>query len=188
MKDLALNAGILSGAIVLCGAVIYLGYRVFTKSKPSSTIPIQKLAELAAAELLEDIATLRRKCAILQVYTSEYFNTMNEAGWGDLWTILDNLKHVEQTVSDLTQAKRYSDLLEFCSFLGQGLTGNEERAAKDRYYSYSGLAGWRTQSSDILDSVVAALEVAANKTREIGVTRKRAKSTLIAIADIRDHD
>ena len=161
--------------IGLCMGLVYkavigsCGYRWLSGKK--------RRAESSLEEFSSKISLIEHKQRVLSVYTNEYFPTFQEAGWDDLQTLLDNLRVVETSLRVMVEQRQYAQ-------------ASEESARKvaQAYRELSSVENWREESRVVLLRLIQATTACAEKTVEVGTSRKRIrrKPTLLSLAELRD--
>lgn len=183
-----LTIGILVGAmgIGLFGGVLYklvgggrgLGWIAGGKGR----------AENLVDELSSKISLIEHKQRVLSVYTNEYFATFQEAGWEELQALVDNLRTIETSLRVMIENRQYPQVIEVCSYLLDRRLAGSDRSVVDSYEGLSLVENWREDSRVILLRLIQATTNSAEKTAELGVTRKRMsrRPTLLSLAELRD--
>lgn len=183
-----LTVGILLGAmgIGLIGGIAYKlvgGSRIFGAAGGK-----KGRAESLIHEFSSKISLIEHKQRVLSVYTTEYFTTFHEAGWDDLQALVENLRTIETSLRVMFEQRQFSDVIEVCEYLlGRG-SAESAASVADRYEGLSAVDNWREESRVILLRLIQATTTSAEKTAELGVTRKRMtrRPTLLSLAELRD--
>lgn len=183
-----LTIGILVGAM---GVGFFAGgiYKIFSGRRGLRLFAGHKgRAESLLQEFAAKISLIEHKQRVLSVYTNEYFNTFNEAGWQELQVLVDNVRTIETSLRVMFDQGRYAQVVEVCDYL---LGRASVESARDVAGAYEGLSlveNWREESRVILLRLIQATTSSAVRTAELGVARKRMsrRPTLLSLAELRD--
>ncbi len=183
-----LTIGILFGAMGL-GLVVGTIYKLVGGERDFGVAPGRKgRAESLIHEFSSKISLIEHKQRVLSVYTTEYFTTFHEAGWDDLQALVENLRTIETSLRVMFEQRQFADVIEVCKYLlGRGSAESAATLA-ERYEALSAVENWREESRVILLRLIQATTNSAEKTAELGVTRKRMarRPTLLSLAELRD--
>jgi hypothetical protein len=172
--------------IGLCMGLVYkavmgsCGYRWLGGKK--------RRAESSLEEFSSKISLIEHKQRVLSVYTNEYFPTFQEAGWDDLQTLLDNLRVVETSLRVMVEQRQYAQVVEIGDYLLGRASEESARKVAQAYQELSSVENWREESRVVLLRLIQATTACAEKTVEVGTSRKRIrrKPTLLSLAELRD--
>ena len=146
-------------------------------------------AEDGLAEFASEVVALIDKQRILSAHASEYFNTIQGAGWVDLQTLVEDLKMAHDLLQFMMAERHYAQVCDLCDYLMDRLTPAEAAQVASEYDGLSALEQWRSRSRSILMKLVNATTIAAEQTKQLGITRegKKRRSTLLSLDKIRDY-
>jgi hypothetical protein len=183
-----LTVGILLGAMGV-GLVVGVLHKMVVTARGYGWLAGNKgRAEALVHEFSSKISLIEHKQRVLSVYTNEYFNTFQDAGWEDLQLLVENLRTIETSLRVMLEQRQYSQVLEVGDYLlGRG-SQESARSVSDRYEGLSVVENWREESRVILLRLIQATTASAEKTAELGVARKRMsrRPTLLSLAELRD--
>ena len=145
-------------------------------------------AEEAINEFSSKISLLEHQQRVLNVYTTEYFMTFQEAGWSELFAMVENLRTIETSLWVMFEQRRFGEVLDLCDYLFGRCSSKTRRHLCEAYDGLSSVENWREESRVILLRLIQATTETANKSAGVGVSRNRGdrKPTLLSLADLRD--
>ena len=144
-------------------------------------------AEHALGEFSAELDGVKQKFNILGSYITEYFNTFQSAGWEELRILLDDLQLTEDSLKLLLENRRYRDVKEISDYLMGRLDQDVIESLFERYDGLESLRDWRKTARTVLLRVVRDSLDSAQRTAELGISRKRAaKPTLVTLAELRN--
>ena len=145
-------------------------------------------AETLVDEFSSKISLIEHKQRVLSVYTNEYFTTFQEAGWEDLQILVDNLRTIETSLRVMIEQRQYAQVVQVCGYLLGRRSADSDRLLVDWYEGLSLVANWREDSRVILLRLIQATTNSAERTAELGVSRKKItrRPTLLSLAELRD--
>lgn len=146
-------------------------------------------AQDGIAEFASEVVALIDKQRILSAHASEYFNTIQGAGWVDLQTIVEDVKMAHDLLQFMMAERQYARVCDLCDYLMDRLTPAEAAQVASEYDGLSALEQWRSRSRYILMKLVNATTTSAEQTRNLGIKRneKQRRSTLLSLEKIRDY-
>ena len=187
---IVIGGGVVLGAFV--GAAVF-GFFVGSQ-RPSGALWAGKRrsvsreeAEVSLSDFRRELQVLRKKRDVVDVYSSDYFHTLQESGWDALHKILARLTSAEEQLEELFKEGRYEEAYQLSECLLDRLSPEEARQVQSYFPSFRDIWHWRIESADLVMTMLAKLEAAAMQTQQAGVRRKRdRKPTLMAISDLQD--
>jgi len=187
--EILLGVGGIAG-IAFAGATGVLAYAAFSFARKRGWFGLHRSrnwAEEGLAEFSSKVRMLEQKQRVLGAYASEYFNTLQGAGWEEVVALIENLKSVEGSLQIMFEQRRYREVSEVCDYLMQRLSAEEAQEVEAAYEGLQQLAHWRQQSRDLMLRVIQATTVSAEQTQELGIKRaqRNRKPTLVSLSDIR---
>jgi hypothetical protein len=186
---LFIGAGVAVGAVF--GAII-LGFFVGSQSrrhplKMDRRGVTSDEAEISLSDFRRELQLLRKKREIINVYSGDYFHTLQESGWDNLHRIVATLATAETQLAELFEQGRYEEAYQLSEFLLDRLSPEEANKVKSDFPALREVWYWRSESAGLVIELLRNLEVAAIQTQEAGVTRNRdRKPTLMAISDLQN--
>lgn len=184
-----ISVGALASAFIAAflGIVVYIMYRLARIKGWFGFNARRDRAAEALRDFSDQVRTLEQKQRLLGAYASEYFNTLQAAGWEEVVTLVDNLRSVEGALQIMFDQGRYLDVSEVCDYLARRLSPEEAVALEAAYDGLSSLANWKADSRNLLLRVIEATTASARQTHELGIKRvqRNRKPTLVSLADLR---
>ncbi len=198
-EDMQLNVTsfwLLVGLCVAIGSVLsalFLGFFVGSR-QPRSSLHVPRdrglssqEAEISMSDFRRELQMLRKKREIINVYSGDYFHTLQDSGWDNLQRMLSRLSDAETRLQGLCEAGRYAEAYQLSEFLLGRLPPEEAYQAQQEFHDLQDIWLWRSESGEIVINLLQNLEAAALQTQEIGVSRNRnRKPTLMAISDLQN--
>lgn len=146
----------------------------------------QERVESSISKFRQEVRLYNQRCQLLDVYTPEYFNTFQVAGWNDFRQLLEDLDYAESMLDSLMESGEFEQAETLVNMLLGLLSPESLERAKRNFQSLAHLSDWRNNAANQVVHLVQALEEAANGTKELGVSRQyRRKPTLLAINELR---
>lgn len=144
----------------------------------------RRAATDALSELHDEIEAFNQNLAVLDSYSVDYFNSFQEAGWHSLLRLGEDLSALESSLRVFLRTRRYREVCEVSLFLLDKLAVDGCQRIVQEHPVLSDLVGWRTRSRASLLQLIQIVATSAQRTKELGVARKR-KPTLLSLAELR---
>jgi hypothetical protein len=146
---------------------------------------IQQRVESSIVRFRQEVRLYNQRCELLDVYTPEYFNTFQLAGWNEFKQLLEDLDYADSKLDSLMQSGEFEEAETLVNMLLGVLSPEELERAMRNFQSLAHLSNWRNDAADGVVRLVRGLEEAATETKELGVSRQRSrKPTLLAINEL----
>jgi len=148
---------------------------------------VQQRVETKICEFRKELALYRQRCHLLDVYTPEYFNTFQAAGWNEFKQLLSDLEYADNLLDSLMESGDFEEAEALINLLMGHLSGDELVRAERNFQSLIHLHDWRKDASSKVLNIVQAIKEAAVQTKDLGIDRqRRRKPTLLAIDELQN--
>jgi hypothetical protein len=146
---------------------------------------VHQRVESLICELRKEVSSYHQRCELLDVYTPEYFNTFQIAGWNEFKQLLSDLDYAQDVLDRLMESGEFEEAEDLANLLMGKLAQEDVGRVERHFQSLAHLRDWRKDAADRIVRLVQALELAANETKDLGINRqRRRKPTLLAIGEL----
>ena len=154
-------------------AALFLGTRAYlTRQK----------ADAAIKRLTRRLDTVVKSRELLMIYTPDYFNTLNDAGWPEFVVVVDRLLTLRSWIVSEYQRGNYSDARMIAEFLLDTSNPAYREPVLSKHPHIAQWVGWQKSVSASLTPIVLAISEAAQDTRELGISRGHRRESTIVVA------
>jgi hypothetical protein len=140
----------------------------------------------AANGFIDKLNQVRQKISLLEPYTTEYVHVFQSTGWVKIIAIFESLELVEIELDKRIKARDYDGAVDLAYFLCSHDPLIADDFINKEGFKFVSLVMWEKQLLEHLTELLDELQRAAETMADIGVVRKRERtSTIMTVEAIR---
>jgi hypothetical protein len=197
MEDLIFsNSKFTTVSLMLCAVLAAIGTMLLVRTAvDGSFVMLRKVKDFRYrgpafkfAEQFElELEAFKDQVRVLDKYTSEYTGVFNEANWSKVVFYLDDLDAAYEELCSLISRYEYKDAMCLVRFLCADGAELPEWILRHVDARWDHLFEWKSEVSEILQTVTVRLGAAAEQTKRLGIERTRQRQpTLTALQRLKE--
>jgi len=196
MEEILLRgSAVTTGSMVLCALLAAVGVMYVVRHVVSRLgVSLRRVFELryrgdayrAAEEFELALEEYKQRVQLLNDYTADYVSVFNEGNWYRVLMFIEELDGAYVQLCDFLQHGEYLDALSLVDFLLANGAALPEEILERVDEKWMPLEFWQNDFDEILLKVSSRLEIAAEETVKLGISRGRSrKPTLLAVQELK---
>lgn len=196
MEEILLRgSAVTTGSMVLCALLAAVGVMYVVRYVVSRLgVSLRRVFELryrgdayrAAEEFELALEEYKQRVQLLNDYTADYVSVFNEGNWYRVLMFIEELDGAYVQLCDFLQHGEYLDALSLVDFLLANGAALPEEILERVDEKWMPLEFWQNDFDEILLKVSSRLEIAAEETVKLGISRGRSrKPTLLAVQELK---
>jgi hypothetical protein len=108
---------------------------------------VHQRVESSICEFRKEVALYHQRSELLEVYTPEYFNTFQVAGWDDFKQLLADLDYAQDVLDRLMESGEFEQAEQLVTLLMGRLPPEQIGRAERNFQSLAYLRNWRQDAA-----------------------------------------